>query len=341
MAARERAGRRHCAAWVSFALLAALASGCTESPPEGAQVEPPAAPPSIGETPTTAAPTTEPSTTEPSTPQPVTAEHLRPATAVAAVRHLAGEIGPRPATGRAFREAADWVEAEFTSYGLTVSRQAFPVPAGNSWGTPVPAGRSVNVVAVTPDFRAGRPYLLLGAHLDTVPTAPGAEDNASGVGVLLAVAQALQDRSARLPVVLVAFGAEEPRGDTDADHHYGSRAYVSAMSPRERRGLRGMLALDRVGVGDAVPVAAAFEDPANLRWRAVAEAAAERAGVPYVTGIDSASDHKSFARERLPGVRLGSTPYAGYHSPGDVPSVISRDQLARTGRVVLAWLAGP
>lgn len=266
---------------------------------------------------------------------------LRVATATAAVRHLAGEIGPRPATGRAFRRAARWVEDELASYGLRVSRQSFPVPAGNSWGTPVPAGRSVNVVATTPDHRPGRPYLLVGAHLDTIPTAPGAEDNASGVAVLLAVAEALQDRTARLPVVLVAFGAEEPRGTTDADHHYGSRAFVAAMTPRERRSLRGMVSLDRVGVGAVVPVCAAFDEPANLAWRTPVERAAERAGVPYEVCIDAASDHKSFARDGLPGVRLGSTPYAGYHSPDDVPAVVSRDQLGRTGRVVLAWLAGP
>jgi hypothetical protein len=70
-------------------------------------------------------------------------------------------------------------------------------------------------------------------------------------------------------------------------------------------------------------------------------AAAERARVPHVACVNSASDHLSFAREGLPAVRLGSTPYAGYHSAGDVPAVVSEAQLRRTGRVVLAWLAGP
>jgi hypothetical protein len=53
------------------------------------------------------------------------------------------------------------------------------------------------------------------------------------------------------------------------------------------------------------------------------------------------SDHWSFVRAGLPGLRIGSTPYAAYHSADDVPAVVSRDQLARAGRLVLAWLSGP
>ena len=44
---------------------------------------------------------------------------------------------------------------------------------------------SLNVVATPPGFDPGRPYRLVGAHLDTIAVAPGAEDNASGIAVLL------------------------------------------------------------------------------------------------------------------------------------------------------------
>jgi Zn-dependent M28 family amino/carboxypeptidase len=218
-----------------------------------------------------------------------------------------------------------------------VARQPVVVPAGESWGVQVPAGRSDNVVATPRDFDPGKPHLVVGAHLDTVPQAPGAEDNASGVGVLLAVATALSHRRTRLPVVLVAFGAEEPRGPTDDDHHFGSRAYVAAMAPAQRRALRGMVALDRVGVGDRIPVGSAGDGDRVQRELLVS---ARQAGVTVVaeTGQRS-SDHWSFVRAGLPGARLGSTPYAGYHSAADQVDVVSRDQLARAGRLVLAWLA--
>ena len=35
----------------------------------------------------------------------------------------------------------------------------------------------------------------------------------------------------------------------------------------------------------------------------------------------------------------GSTPYAAYHSDGDVPSVVDPDQLERTARLVVAWVS--
>ncbi|MBA3781934.1 MAG: M28 family peptidase [Nocardioides sp.] len=254
-----------------------------------------------------------------------------------AVQHLAGEIGPRHATSPAFMEAAEWVTARFEQAGLRVRLQRVETPGGVSWGVPVEAGASLNVIAATPDYVPDEPHLVVGAHLDTVPQAPGAEDNASGVGVLLGVAQAIQDRETRLPVVLVAFGAEEPRGEGDANHHYGSRAYVESLTPGEREAVRGMISLDRVGVGSVVPVGSADEGrdrPADAVARA-----AKQAGVPVVRELNRSSDHWSFARAGLPGVRLGSTPYAGYHSAGDVPEVVDDRQLRCVGRIVLAWLS--
>mgnify|MGYP001000149241 CR=1 FL=1 len=257
-------------------------------------------------------------------------------TALAAVRHLAGAIGPRPGTSAAYFRAATWVERRLTALGWRVERQQFATPGGTSWGLPVAAGPSVNLIATRGDVVPGQPWLLVGAHLDTVPQAPGAEDNASGIGVLLATAEALAGRHTRMPVVLVAFGSEEPRGPTDADHHYGSTAYVEALSPRQRRTLRGMVSLDRVGVGAVVPVGSAGQPDAMTREL---RAAAREADVPIVLDPEQrSSDHWSFVQEGLPGARLGSTPYAAYHSAQDLPPVVDPAQLERTARLVVSWV---
>jgi hypothetical protein len=315
------------------ALAAACSTDAVRSPPERSDNRPSASAPST-------APQEEQS--EPTAPDPeptaaVSAGDLDVTTAVGAVRHLAGVVGPREATGPAYARAADWVARALTRQGYDVARQRVDVPAGESWGVPVGPGRSVNVVATRPGFDPTEPHLVVGAHLDTVPQAPGAEDNASGVGVLLAVSEAVASRRTRLPVVFVAFGAEEPRGPTDDDHHYGSRRYVDRLRAAERRALRGMVSLDRVGVGAVVPVGSAGDgDPVQRSLLA----AARRAGVPAVPDPGQrSSDHWSFVRNGLPGARLGSTPYAGYHSAGDVVAVVERAQLERVGRLVLEWLA--
>lgn len=292
-------------------------------------------PPAAGEP--TSPPEPEPSSPAATAPTRISPDDLDRATAVRAVQHLAGVIGPREATGRSYARAADWVARSFARMGFEVARQPIDVPAGVSWGVAVPAGRSENVVATSPGFDPAEPHLVIGAHLDTVPQAPGAEDNASGIGVMLAVADVVAAGRTRLPVVFVAFGAEEPRGESDDDHHYGSRRYVARLSPQQRDALRGMVSLDRVGVGATVPVGSA-EDSDPLQRALLA--AARRAGVPTVPDPEQrSSDHWSFVRAGLPGARLGSTPYAGYHSAGDVPSVVSPAQLERVGRLLLQWLA--
>ena len=248
-------------------LLVLLLGGCTTD--EGAG-QPPPRPRVEAGAPSSATAPAPPPAPSPSASPPVEAANV--STAVGAVRHLAGRIGPRTATGPAYRRAARWVSGRLGRLGYTVRLQEVRVPGGVSWGVPVPAGTSVNVVAVPPGVSLTSPHLVVGAHLDTVPQAPGAEDNASGVGVLLTVAEAVAGRRTRLPVVFVAFGAEEPRGGTDADHHYGSRAYVDRLGPARREAVRGMVSLDRVGVGTVLPVCSAGAGPDRLR----AEAAPRR-----------------------------------------------------------------
>ncbi len=312
--------------------IVALTACSGESDPE-----PEAAPPEVS-TSTTSEPPTPPPTTEPTaepTPK-VNPDDAEVGIAMRAVRHLADEIGPRPGHTEAYAEAADWVSAELEGHGWEVSQQGFRTPAGSYDGVPLAAGRSVNVIATRGDVKHGEPWLAVGAHLDTVPQGPGAEDNASGIGSLLAIAAATQDTRTRLPLVLIAFGSEEPRGSTDADHHYGSRAYVAELTPAQRRSLRGMVSMDRVGVGDVLPIGS-VEEPSPLR--AELARAAGRAGAETVleTGQTS-SDHWSFARDGLPGVRLGGTSYAGYHSAEDTADVVNLAQLERTIRTVLAWV---
>ncbi|HET6292770.1 MAG TPA: M28 family peptidase [Kribbella sp.] len=256
---------------------------------------------------------------------------------MATVRYLAG-LGPREATSTAYLQSLAWLEGRFKSAGYQVRRQQVQVPAGISWGVPVRAGTTWNLIATKPGFNASAPHRVVGAHLDTVPQAPGAEDNASGISVLLETAALYQDRDPRLPTVYVAFGAEEPRGDGDNRHHYGSRAYVASLPAAQRKALSGMVSLDRVGVGTVVPLCAGSDDQVELRLEL--RVVAGLISVPSRACVNRSSDHWSFVRAGLPGVRLGSTPYPEYHSARDLPEVVDEAQLDRTGRVVAAWLDG-
>lgn len=296
-----------------------LVTGCTTSGPAGPEADPPPSSPPVQ--------TTAPAPT-------ITAEPEPPAEfdatrAMRTVRVLAGDIGPRLATGPAYLAAVDWAYPRLADAGYDVRVQRFGVPGGDSWGVPVEAGRSLNVIAEPPGFDRDEPHVLVGAHLDTVAVAPGAEDNASGVAVVMELARVLAGQP---QVVLVLFGAEEPVGPGDL-HHFGSKRY--AQDPGN---VTAMVSLDRVGVGDRVPLAAFSADATGVRDELAR--LARRLEIPTTIGLNTTSDHESFAVLGIPAARAGSTPYAGYHSAGDVPSVVEVEQLDRVGRLLTAWLRG-
>jgi aminopeptidase YwaD len=145
---------------------------------------------------------------------------------------LAGERHPETSP-RALRKAAHYLATQFAKSGWTVSNQLV-----NAWGTVYR-----NVVAVkspnSPRLGEDLPPLLIGAHYDTVTGSPGADDNASGLVVLLEVAFRLRAQPLTRHVWLVAFCLEE-------QDRLGSQAFASRLNA-ERRKLAGAIILECVG----------------------------------------------------------------------------------------------
>ena len=150
-------------------------------------------------------------------------------------RHLQALVGERhPETSpRALRKAAHYLTTQFAKSGWATSGQRM-----SAWGKAY-----LNVVAIKYPDRVGKerelPPLLIGAHYDTVSGSPGADDNASGLVVLLEVASQLRTQPLARPVWLVAFCLEE-------QDRLGSQAFVSRLRA-ERHELAGAIILECVG----------------------------------------------------------------------------------------------
>ncbi|MDQ2688391.1 MAG: M28 family peptidase, partial [Armatimonadota bacterium] len=99
------------------------------------------------------------------------------------------------------KKARDWIAGELRGLGYTVAFQ----------------GKCDNVVAHPTHAKPGR-TILLGAHYDSVPHCPGADDNASAVAVCLECAHVLHDLRPN-PITVVLFNREE-------DGLLGSRDFV-------------------------------------------------------------------------------------------------------------------
>ena len=205
--------------------------------------------------------------------------------------------GQRPAAGRAEGRAHALVKRIFLKAALRVEVQRFRVPGH---------GRSRNVIGIfdTP----ARCLRILMAHTDSAPPAPGANDNASGVGVLAALAPRLNGLSPTCDVWLVATGAEE-RVYTGSPDHLGALALARRVRARGLADrLRWALSLDEVGRGRPFWLRSPVPAPRRGVERQIA-GAARRAGHPirWVRDANSgSSDHREFQLLGMRGAKLGT-----------------------------------
>jgi hypothetical protein len=230
--------------------------------------------------------------------------------------------GPRPAGSPAERRAHRRVAEAFAAAGLAVDRDPFLVPG---------RGRSRNVVATLDGPR--RCLVIAMAHIDTVPPSPGAHDNASGVGTLVALAPRLAAIAPRCDAWLVATGAEE-RPYTGQPDHLGAAALVRRVrAERRARDLRWALSLDEVGRGRTLWL----RSPARRRLEARVLAAAEGTGLRVRWVADSGtgnSDHREFTLARLPAAKLGVPDEPLRHTARDTARRLQPRTFPRVRRLV-------
>lgn len=270
---------------------------------------------------------------------------------IAHVRHLADPaLGGRGLGSPGLDEAADYIVAQLRQAGLQPGSDEggyLEVWATRS-GDPERLMTLRNVVAVIPGRDADQTpkRVVVGAHYDHLGLGwpavragnagevhPGADDNASGIAVLLELARVLASGPPPARSVLfVAFTGEEAA-------RLGSRQFVDVTAAD----IVGMLNLDTVGRLGSGPLyvlgsSSAREWPYILR------------GAGYVTGVPvklvpeplDASDQVSFIEAGIPAVQLFSGAHADYHRPSDTADKIDGQGLvkvAAVAREVIAHLA--
>jgi aminopeptidase YwaD len=189
--------------------------------------------------------------------------------------------------------------------------------------------------------------IVVGAHMDHLglgtagSLAPGqqaihngADDNASGVATLLALATALAKlpREARpYTIEFLAFGAEEMG-------LLGSRHFVESLTPEARARLITMLNFDMVGrlQNNSLVVSGVGTSSA---WPKLLEQAAGALQIrPSEDGF-GASDQASFYAAGLPVLHFFSGTHSDYHKPSDDLDKINFDGAAAIGDVALRLIA--
>jgi hypothetical protein len=197
--------------------------------------------------------------------------------------------------------------------------------------------RDHNVVAHLPPRVASCPWVVLGAHYDALGVDgrgrifPGADDNASGVALLLEAARLLAagERTRGVGLVFAAFGGEEK----DLS---GSRAYVQNPTlSLERVAL--MINVDMVGKRPAGHPGIGYQPSGREREHTdrLVKRAAGRAGVGVIPmRLGDRSDSASFA-PHVPTIFFSTAVSAEYHQPTDTPDSVDYGQVRRALRLIL------
>lgn len=147
-----------------------------------------------------------------------------------------------------------------------------------------------------------QPQMLVGGHYDSVPGSPGANDNASGTAVVLAIARNLARTPQARNVWFVAFDGEE-------DGLHGSKAFVEQAAPGFLTSLKGMLNFDMVGLNAQLRVSGSS---------ALTKLAQATASDAVTFGSSSGgSDHASFAAKGVPVLFFHRGVEPNYHKPTD------------------------
>lgn len=281
---------------------------------------------------------------------------LEPVRRAAVERDVAALVGVRHAAVRpqGLEDAERYLRSEYERAGFSVRLQ--PVSY---------ARRSANNVLAERVGADPSRVVLATAHYDTVALSPGADDNASGVAVTLAIARAASRVRTSATVRLVNFAFEE-------DGLRGSAAYVDSLGEGELRALLGVYNFDMVGYtrseagsqrypeelrfalgsgerqprdrGDFVGVvglgaegellevlraARAYEPALRVEWLQLPSFVR-----PWAGDLDR-GDHASFWDARVPAVMIGDTgdfrnPH--YHRASDALATLDLAFLARVAR---------
>jgi aminopeptidase YwaD len=151
-------------------------------------------------------------------------------------RILKTTVGERsPSSGRHHLAVVeDLVENEFGNCGLMVENDFFTY-RGTSYR---------NIVGRLGGLHDEAP-IILGAHIDSVEGTSGADDNASGVAVLLEAARILSQADIQLPLLFCAFNLEEL-------NMIGSTAFAKKLKAAGKK-LTAMISLEMVGYTDPRP----------------------------------------------------------------------------------------
>jgi len=244
-------------------------------------------------------------------------------------------------------DSAQYIAAQFADIGLEPAGdgggylQTFTVDTGPDGGP----NTVHNVIGYIPgtDPQFDGQAVLITAHYDHLgygwpderaqaepgATYVGADDNASGIAVLLELARAYIDSAAQpRSLVFVALTAEEAG-------LLGSQYYVENPAPTALDGIFAVINMDTVGRLGEQPVSILATESAT-EWAPVFRGVGFTTGIPIKTvpGASESSDQQSFINRGIAGIQVFTGAHLDYHRPSDTPDKVDPAGMVKVATVV-------
>lgn len=255
-------------------------------------------------------------------------------------------FGPRDPGSEGHEACLDWMIETLSSRADQLYPHTFVIADPYGEGSL----RLTNLRAVFRPEASRR--VAFAAHWDTRPRAdrevppsdepiPGANDGASGVAVLLALADWLVENPPSIGVDLLFFDGEDYGVEGDhANYLLGSRRFVEDH-PRYRP--EALILIDLVGDADLrIPMEGySLQQNPRLVRRVFNQALALGLDAFDPTaGPAVLDDHVPFLERQIPSVNLIDLDYPAWHTLDDTPEQCSPESLGQVGRLLCALIAG-
>ncbi|MFN3420437.1 MAG: M28 family peptidase [Armatimonadota bacterium] len=259
------------------------------------------------------------------------------------------EFGPRVPGTEESRKTQDFIAQKLQEAGAQVLRQKFSVTYRSK------TYQMANIIGIVKGKSERK--VLLCAHYDTRPDAdqdpnpanrnkpiPGANDGASGVAVLLEIAQVLKNYQPPRTVVLVFFDGEDLGDIEDGGMFFGSKHFARNLTVEgvNLKAEKGVL-LDMVGDRDFKSNDERYSRLYALQVVSELIQAAQRLGYaryffqpPTLTILDDHVPLNEIAG--IPTANIIDFDYPYWHTLQDTPDKCSPQTLAIVGKTVLQWL---
>ena len=245
--------------------------------------------------------------------------------------------------------ARAWIVEQFRKAQLAPTKDSFEVPF--TFAQKGTEGKGINVVGIcrgtgskSSEPKSPQPLMVISAHYDHLgvrdgATYHGADDNASGVAVVLALARHCQRTPWTHDAVFAAFDAEE-------QGLQGARAFVASPPvSKERIALNVNLDMVSRSATNELYVAGTYHRPA---LKPLLDPVAARSAIKLLFGHDKPkgqaggvddwtlqSDHGAFHTSGIPFVYFGVEDHPDYHKPTDTPEKIDATFFARVAQTIL------